>query len=131
MYIVCYCADVYCYRNYEPVPVLSKCKNHTTVEGEIIKFKCSFGDNYLPNDHYMKWKMKSENGSYIIINDRVNYTDFRMDTHQDCPSNNYSCCRFTSELSVHTNLSMNNATVSCNAILTSFSVCHLSELHSE
>ena len=124
--------DVKCHPDNEPAPVLSGCVNHTTVEGEMITFKCSFGDNFPPQ--FLDWELVLENGNSIIIGDHNDYTGFCMHTHQDCPLNNYSCCRFTSELSVHTNLLLNNATVSCNALvnnLTSFGVCHLSELHDE
>ena len=124
-------ADIDCYPDDEHVPVLSGSENHTTVEGEMVLFKCSFGDNYSPIDYDVYWELTLEDGNHITVMDYINYTDFQMKTYQDCPPSNYSCCRFTSQLSIHTNLSMNNAIVTCSAIineLTSYSSSALSEL---
>ena len=111
---------------------MAACNNRVTIEGEKVTFKCSFGDNYSPVDYDVFWRPTLEDGSYIIVQDDMNYTDFHMYAYLDCPPNNYSCCQFTSELSVHTNLSINNAAITCVAIineLTTSSGCHLSELH--
>lgn len=124
--------DVHCYPgNKSSVPLLSGCNNQVTIEGENVTFKCSFGDDYLPVDYNVSWKLTLENGDHIIIEDDMNYTDFCLHTYQDCPPNNSSCCQFTSKLSIHTNLSMNNAAVSCYAMInehTTSSTCHLSEM---
>ena len=123
--------DVSCYADDEPVPILSGSKNHTTVEGEMIAFKCSFGDNYSPINYDIYWELALKDGSHITVMDYINYTDFKIKTFQDCPPSNYSCCQFTTELSVRTNLSMDNAVVSCVAIineLISYSSSDLSEL---
>ena len=121
--------DINCYSDNDPVPILSGSENHTTVEGEMVVFKCSFGDNYSPMN-YIYWELTLEDGHHIVVKDYLNYTDFQMKTYQDCPPNNYSCCRFTSKLNIHTNLSMNNAIVTCSAIIneiTSYSSSDLSE----
>ena len=123
--------DINCYSDNDPVPILSGSENHTTVEGEMVVFKCSFGDNYSPMDYDIYWELTLEDAPHhIVVTDYLNYTDFQMKTYQDCPPNNYSCCRFTSKLNIHTNLSMNNAIVTCSAIIneiTSYSSSDLSE----
>ena len=125
-----YLLDIECYSDNDPVPILSGSVNHTTVEGEMVMYKCSFGDNYSPIDYYIYWELTLEDGNHTTVKDYLNYTNFQMKTYQDCPPNNYSCCRFTSKLNIHTNLSMNNAIVTCSAIineLTSYSSSDLSE----
>ena len=128
------CTDVQCYPDgaVKPVPLLSSSKNQTTVEGEMVTFKCSFGDNYSPVDYSIFWRLTLENGSHILVQDGLNYTDYHVNTYQDCPSTNYSCCRFTTELSINgTSLSMNNSVINCNAMInqvTSSGISHLSEL---
>ena len=124
-------ADVHCYPGNESVPLLSGCINRVTIEGENVTFNCSFGDDYSPAGYHMSWRLTHENGSYTMIADNMNYTDFCLRTYQDCPPDNNSCCRFISELNIHTNLSMNNVAVSCNATInehTTSSICHLSEM---
>ena len=110
------------------MPILSGSKNHTTVEGEMITFKCSFGDNYSPINYDIYWELALKDGSHITVMDYINYTDFKINTFQDCPPSNHSCCRFTTELSIRTNLSMDNAVVSCVAIINEFRSCSSSDL---
>ena len=119
--------DVQCYPNGDLVPVLSVSENQTAIEGEIVTFKCTFGDNYSPIDYYVYWELKLKNGSYIVIED-TNHTH----TYEDCNSpTNQSCCQFTTALRIKANLSLNNAIVSCNAVIneqTSYSASYISKL---
>ena len=113
---------------YEKVPVLSGCKDRITIEGEMVKPNCSFGDNYAAADD-VYWRLRLEDRSLILVEEDKNYTNFHMDI-QNYSSSSNSCCRFISELSIHANLSMNNAIIYCDALFngyTSDSTCHLSE----
>ena len=113
---------------YEKVPVLSGCNDRITIEGEMVKDICVFGDNYSSaTDVY--WRLRLEDRGLILVEINKNYTNFHMDINEDCPSNNCSC-RFTSELCIHANLLMNNAIIYCYALINEYasqSTCHLSE----
>ena len=115
----------------KPVPLLSSSKTQTTIEGEKVTFQCSFGDNYSPVDYSIFWRLTVENDSHILVEDGLNYTNYHIDTYQHCPSTNYSCCHFTTELSINASLSLDNAVINCNAMInevTSSGTSHLSEL---
>ena len=108
--------------------VLSGCNNQTTIEGEMVKYICSFEGNYAAADVY--WRLRLGDRSLIVVEKDKNYTNFRMDAR---PSSDSSSCRFISELTIHANLSMNNAIIYCYALsngFTSDSTCNLSELSS-
>ena len=111
------------------MPVLNGCYDQITIEGETVKYSCSFGDNYLAAD-VVYWRLRLEDRSIILIENKKNYTNFHMDAHQDCPLTNNSCCKFISELSIHTDLSMNDAILYCYALINGFtsdSMCNLSK----
>ena len=121
-----------CYPDGEKVPLLSSSNNQTTVEEELITSSCSFKGNYVRLNYAVYWII-SQDGSATVVNDEDNYPDYHVDTKKNCPFTNTSCCRFTTELSIHTNLSLNNAMITCYAFFVgsrypTSSTSYLSEL---
>ena len=80
----------------------------------MVEFSCVFGGNYNPVDCTVVWSVKLLNTDPVYIDDEDNVTDFEVaKPQQDCPRTNYSCCRFTTELKIHSNMSLNGAAVTC------------------
>jgi len=110
---------VKCFPDRSAVPLVSKNVNKSIVEDEVVKFSCTFGGNYDPVDYTVVWSVtpQNENVTYYI-DDKSNIAGFKVTTpHQDCPHSNYSCCRFTTVLTIHSNMSLNGAEVKCLAIV--------------
>ena len=94
----------------------------------MATFSCSFGDNYSPISYDIYWEVTHKDGNDIVVEDDMDLTNFNMSIYQDCPSYNYSCCQFTTTLSIHTNISMDNAVVTCNAQINEFTSDSSSDL---
>ena len=122
--------DVECFPPGNSVPILSSSNNQTTIEGEMITFICTFQGNYSPSDYDVYWVIAFQNGSFLQIRNDSNFSDYHISTKQNCPDTNYSCCRFTTELFIHTVLPLNNTAVTCTAMfdfIPSSSISYLSE----
>jgi len=122
--------DVQCFPPGDPIPLSSSSNNQTTVEGEAITFQCVFGGNYH-KDYYVYWQVILQNGSDIIVDDDSNFPDYHCHTQQKC--SNYSCCQFITQLYINkTNMPLNNAMITCNAVINSIisssNTSYLSEL---
>lgn len=111
--------DVECFLPGDKVPLLHSSSNQTTVEGLMITFQCTYKGNYSPDDYTVFWMVAFQNGSHILVQDDSNFSDYHIRTQQNCPDSNYSCCRFITELSIHTSIPLNNAKITCSAILNS------------
>ena len=99
------------------MPLLNGSNDKTTVEGEMITFSCSFKGNYNPMNYGVYWIIKNQNyGNATTVRTDHNVSDYYVNTKKNCPFTNSSCCRFTTELSIHTFLSLNDAMITCNAI---------------
>ena len=124
--------DVECFPSGHRVPLLSSSNNQTTVEEEVITFRCIYQGNYSPSSYgSVYWIVTLQNGSEITILDYSNFSDYRIDTRRSCPYDNYACCRFTTELRIHTILPLNNAMITCITIhdsVSSFNTSNLSKL---
>ena len=119
MHSFLFVTGVKCFPDRSAVPLVSKSINKSIVEDEVVKFSCTFGGNYDPVDYMVEWNVTplNENVTYYI-DDESNIAGFEFTKpHQDCPHSNYSCCRFTTELRVHSNMSLNGAEVKCLAIV--------------
>jgi len=124
--------DVQCFPPKDPIPLLNSNNNQTTVEGEAIAFQCEFGGNYH-KDYNVYWQVTFQNGSNITVDDDSNFFYFHIHTQQKCPSTNYSCCHFITQLYINTTtMPLNNAMITCNAAISSTTsssnACYLSEL---
>ena len=97
------------------MPLLSGSNNQTTVEEELITFSCSFKGNYIPLNYAVSWIIKLQNDTTIKVKDDSNDPDYNVNTMKNCPFTNSSCCRFTTELSIHATQPLNNAMITCNA----------------
>lgn len=121
--------DVRCFPPGSRVPVLNSSNNQTTIEGEDITFMCIFQGNYSPSDYDVYWLIEFQNGTILQIKNDSNFSNYHISTKQNCPDT-YSCCRFTTELFIHTVLPLNNSTVTCTAeidFIQSSSISYLSE----
>ena len=115
------------------MPLLSSSNNQTTVEEELITFSCSFKGNYVRLNYAVYWIIKFQNDSTIVVNDEKDDPGYHVNTKNNCPFTNSSCCHFTTELSIHAILPLNDAMITCNAIfvdsyLPTSSTSYLSEL---
>ena len=108
-----------------PVPILSITSNQTTIRGgEVITFECLFGGNYLRDTealYYIYWTIVSPPQEVIHVdngsNTAIGYLVTKPSQHcQD--TNNYTCCRFVSDLHINTSeISVPDKTaINCNAI---------------
>ena len=125
-------SDVQCFPSGDPVPILNSSNNQATVEGENITFFCLFKGNYssLKYDAVF-WIVTFQNGSNITIQDDSNCSDYHIETEQNCPPTDYACC-FTTTLSIHTTLPLNNTMITCAALydsILSSTTSNLSKLH--
>ena len=114
-----------CFPPGDPVPVLSSSSNQTTVEREVVEFSCTFKGNYsLVNDNGVYWTITFQNGSSIVV--RNDTSDYHFNIQQN------SLCRFTTKLYVNTTMLLDNAMITCSAIvdniLSSSNGSYLSEL---
>ena len=99
------------------MPILNSSNDQTTVEGEDITFICLFEGNYSPLKYdAVFWIVKFQNGSNITIQDDSNFSDYHIKTTRTCPYTDYACCRFTTSLSIHASLPLNNAMLTCIAL---------------
>jgi len=115
---VYYVVDVKCFPSGSGVPLISKSFNRSIVEGELVTFSCTFGGNFDPVDYIVWWSVETQNGDIPYIDDETSTNGFDVTKPQrDCPRSNYSCCRFTTELTVHSNMSLNKAEIQCHAIV--------------
>ena len=122
-----------CYPVGEKVPLLSSNNNQTTVEEELIIYSCSFKGNYVRLNYDAYWIIIFQNGSAIVVNDENSHPGYLVNTKKNCPFTNTSCCHFTTELSIHAILPLNDAMITCNAIFVdsyfpTSSTSYLSEL---
>ena len=108
------------------MPVLSSSNNQTTVEREVVEFGCTFiGNSSLVSYDGVYWTITFQNGSSIIVHNNI--YDYRFYIQQN------SLCHFTTKLYVNTSMSLDNAMVSCIAIMdnilsSSNATSYLSEL---
>ena len=100
------------------MPLISSSNNQTTVEGEVIEYKCVFQGNYSPSNYgSVYWIIALQNGTKINIFDYSDFSDYLIYTNRSCPHGDYACCRFTTKLRiVHTTLPLNNAMITCVVI---------------
>ena len=106
--------DVQCFPPGNAVPLVSKSVNKSIVEEEVVEFSCVFGGNYDPIDYTVIWSVTPHNGNATFIDDESDIADFEVTKpQQNCPHGNYSCCKFTTELKIHSNMSLNGAAVTC------------------
>ena len=116
-----------CFPPGGPIPVLSSSGNQTTVEREVVEFSCTFKGNYsLVGYNGVYWTITFQNGSSSIIVHN-NISDYHFYTKQN------SLCRFTTKLYINTSMLLDNAIVSCIAIMdnilsSSNATSYLSEL---
>ena len=115
------------------MPLLNGINNETTVEGEVITLSCSFKGNYIPMNYAAYWIIKLQNGNTTVVNGDHNTSGYHVSTKKNCPFTNSSCCRFTTELTIHAILPSNNAMITCNAIFVDYylptsNTSYLSEL---
>ena len=100
-----------CFPPGDPVPVLSSSSNQTTVEREVVEFSCTFKGNYsLVNYDGVYWMIIFQNGSNIIILHN-NISNYHFEIQQN------SLCHFTTKLYINTSMSLDNAMVTCSAIM--------------
>ena len=98
----------------------------------MITFSCVFQGNYSPSGYgSVYWIVALQNGSKITVLDYSNFTDYCVDIQRSCPHEDYSCCRSTTKLKIHTTLPLNNAMITCVVIYdseSSYNTSSLSEL---
>jgi len=105
---------VQCFPPRTGAPLISESVNKSIVEGEMVEFSCTFKENYKPLEDTVVWSVTPPGGNATYIDDKENVAGFKVPKpKQDCPHNNYSCCRFTTRLKIHSNMSLNEATVTC------------------
>ena len=126
--------EVQCFPPGNAVPIINSSSNQTTIEGEKITFICTFQGNYSPSDYDVHWMITFQNGSIVRIQNNSDFSDYHINTKQNCPDTNYSCCRFITELFIHTSLPLNNTMITCTCIamfdsIPSSSISYLSEFH--
>ncbi|XP_065885168.1 uncharacterized protein [Dysidea avara] len=110
--------DVQCFPPGTAVPLISKTVNKSIVEEEVVKLSCIFRGNYDPIDDTVIWSVTPHNGNATYIDDESNIAGFEVTKpQQDCPSSNYSCCRFITTLKIYSIMSLNKAEVKCLAIV--------------
>ena len=106
--------DVQCFPPGTAVPLVSKSVNKSIVEEEVVKFSCIYGGNYDPIDYSVIWSVTPLDKNSTYIDDESNIAGFEVTKpKQDCPHSNYSCCKFTTELKIYSNMSLNGAAVTC------------------
>ena len=119
------------------MPLLRSSNNQTTVEEELITFSCSFKGNYVPlksNINYVAyvvyWTIAFQNDSYIIVTGDENDTRYHVNTKDNCPFTNSSCCHFTTELNIHAILPLKDTMITCitDSIMSTSNTSYLSEL---
>ena len=99
-----------CFPPGDPVSVLSSSSNQTTVEREVVEFSCTFKGNYsLVNYDGVYWMVIFQNGSSIIL--RNNISNYHFDIQRN------SLCHFTTKLYINTSMPLDNAMVTCSAIM--------------
>lgn len=99
-----------CFPPGDPVSVLSSSSNQTTVEREVVEFSCTFKGNYsLVNYDGVYWMVIFQNGSNIILCNNI--SNYHFDIQQN------SLCHFTTKLYINTSMSLDNAMVTCSAII--------------
>ena len=132
MYVcMCTCVGAGCYSSGNAVPLLCSSTNQTIVEEELITFSCSFNGTI---NYSIYWIIKFQNGSTIVVkNDSI--PGYHVSTIENCtcPFTNTSCCHFTTELSMHAILPLNDSMITCNVtfvdcLIPTSSTSYLSEL---
>jgi len=109
--------DVKCFPPGTAVPLVGGSVNKSIVEGEMVEFTCIFGANYDLVDDTVIWSVTLQNGNFTYIDDKTNTVGYVVtEPKQDCPHNNFSCCRFKTKLQIHSNMSLNGAAVTCHVI---------------
>ena len=99
-----------CFPPGDPVSVLSSSSNQTTVEREVVEFSCTFKGNYsLVNYDGVYWIVIFQNGSNIILHNNISNYHFEIQQN--------SLCHFTTKLYINTSMSLDNAMVTCSAIM--------------
>ena len=69
----------------------------------------------MPINYSVYWEIKFQNDSAIVVkNDSI--PGYHVNIKENCPFTNTSCCCFTTELSIHAIVPLNNSMITCNAM---------------